>query len=145
MLRFSVLQPIFRRLLSGGLLEFSLWLHPVSKTSVWNWIRKFEEKLPVVSEKKRRYLIALDETVVKSNKKAYYVYSAVDVEKNELILMRVYTNRNYLVSRSFLKEVLKFCENKPRFIVDKAPWLIDALKSLDLEFEHQTFRREKPG
>ena len=31
-------------------------LHPVSKTSVWNWIRKFEEKLPVVSEKKRRYL-----------------------------------------------------------------------------------------
>ncbi|MHC1571406.1 MAG: hypothetical protein ACXQTL_01385, partial [Methanosarcinales archaeon] len=23
-------------------------LHPVSKTSVWNWIRKFEEKLPVV-------------------------------------------------------------------------------------------------
>ena len=120
-------------------------LHPVSKTSVWNWIRKFEEKLPVVSEKKRRYLIALDETVVKSNKKAYYVYSAVDVEKNELILMRVYTNRNYLVSRSFLKEVLKFCENKPRFIVDKAPWLIDALKSLDLEFEHQTFRREKSG
>ena len=101
--------------------------------------------MPVVSEKKRRYLIALDETVVKSNKKAYYVYSAVDVEKNELILMRVYTNRNYLVSRSFLKEVLKFCENKPRFIVDKAPWLIDALKSLDLEFEHQTFRREKPG
>ncbi|CAD7771197.1 DDE domain protein [Candidatus Methanoperedenaceae archaeon GB50] len=101
--------------------------------------------MPVVSEKKRRYSIALDETVVKSNKKAYYVYSAVDVEKNELILMRVYTNRNYLVSRSFLKEVLKFCENKPRFIVDKAPWLIDALKSLDLEFEHQTFRREKPG
>ena len=236
MLRFSVLQPIFRRLLSGGLLEFSLWLHPVSKTSVWNWIRKFEEKLPVVSEKKRRYLIALDETVVKSNKKAYYVYSAVDVEKNELILMRVYTNRNYLVSRSFLKEVLKFCEKdcqnslsgfirylkplfgtgygnlkrncllvsekkrrylialdetvvkankktyyvystvdveknelilmriytnrnclvsrsflkevrekKPKFIVDKAPWLINALKSLDLEFEHQTFRREKPG
>ncbi|CAD7770770.1 DDE domain protein [Candidatus Methanoperedenaceae archaeon GB37] len=120
-------------------------LHPVSKTSVWNWIRKFEEKLPAVSEKKRRYSIALDETVVKSNKKVYYVYSAVDVERNELILIRAYTNRNYLVTRSFLKEVLKFCENKPKFIVDKAPWLIDALKTLDLEFEHQTFRREKPG
>jgi len=101
--------------------------------------------MPAVSEKKKRYTITLDETVVKSNKKVYYVYSAVDVERNELILIRAYTNRNYLVTRSFLKEVLKFCENKPKFIVDKAPWLIDALKILDLEFEHQTFRREKPG
>ena len=115
-------------------------LHPVSKTSVWNWIKKFEEKLPVTTEKRQRNLIALDETVVKASKKKYYVYSAVDVERNELILMRVYTTRNYLTTRSFIKEVMKYCENKPRFIIDKAPWLIDALKSLNLEFDNQTFR-----
>ena len=56
--------------------------------------------------------------MLKQDKKTYYVYSAVDLEKNELILMRVYTNRNYLVTRSFLREVR---EKKPRFIVDKAP------------------------
>ncbi|MHC1571407.1 MAG: hypothetical protein ACXQTM_01000 [Methanosarcinales archaeon] len=28
-------------------------LHPVSKTSVWNWIRKFEERLPVVSRRRK--------------------------------------------------------------------------------------------
>ncbi|CAD7769482.1 hypothetical protein FHEFKHOI_01760 [Candidatus Methanoperedenaceae archaeon GB50] len=57
----------------------------------------------LVSEKKRRYLIALHYTkeLLKQDKKAYYVYSAVDVERNELILMRIYTNRNYLVTRSF--------------------------------------------
>jgi len=46
----------------------------------------FEEKnLPVTSEKKRRDLIALDETIVKSNKNMYYSYSAVNVvERNEL-------------------------------------------------------------
>jgi putative transposase len=115
-------------------------LHPVSKTSVWNWIKKFEERLPITAERKRRNLIALDETVVKANKKEYYVYSAVDVERNELILMRVYTTRNYLTAKSFIKEVLYYCENKPKFVVDKAPWLIEALKSLGLEFEHQTFR-----
>ncbi|CAD7770219.1 hypothetical protein FHEFKHOI_01422 [Candidatus Methanoperedenaceae archaeon GB50] len=60
----------------------------------------FEERLPVVSEKILDS-IALDERVVKSNKKVYYVYSAVDVERNELILMRIYTNRNYPVTRSF--------------------------------------------
>ncbi|MBO8180706.1 MAG: IS6 family transposase, partial [Archaeoglobus sp.] len=69
-------------------------IHPVSKTSVWNWIKKFEEKLPISSEKKQRNLVAIDETVVKANKKHYYVYAAIDVERNELILMRVYTTRN---------------------------------------------------
>jgi len=120
-------------------------LHPVSKTSVWNWIKKFEGKLPITTEMKRRNLIAIDETVVKARKKKYYVYSAVDVERNELILMRVYTTRNYLTAKSFVKEVLEYCENKPKFIIDKAPWLIDALKSLGLEYEHQTFRCKKFG
>ena len=57
-------------------------------------IKKFEEKLPIATEKKERNLTAIDETVVKAGKKRYYVYSAVDVERNELILMRVYTTRN---------------------------------------------------
>jgi putative transposase len=50
-------------------------LHPVSKTS-WNWIKKFEGKLPITTERKQRNLIAIDETVVKARKKKYYVYSA---------------------------------------------------------------------
>jgi len=58
---------------------------------------------------KKRNLIALDETVVKARKKKY-VYSAVDVER-ELVLMRVYTTRNYLTTKSFIKEVLNYCEN----------------------------------
>ena len=114
-------------------------LHPVSKTSVWNWVKKFE-KLPITTERKQRSLVAIDETAVKARKKKYYVYSAIDIERNELVLMRVYTTRNYLTTKSFVKEVLEYCENKPKFIIDKAPWLIDALKSLNLEFEHQSFR-----
>ena len=115
-------------------------LHPVSKSSVHRWIKKFEERLPIITEKKRRKRIAIDETVVKANGGKYYVYAAIDVERNELILMRVYTTRNYLTTKSFIKEVLEYCENKPKFVIDKAPWLIDALKSLNLEFEHQSFR-----
>ena len=80
-------------------------IHPVSKSSVHRWIRKFEERLPIATEKKQRNLIAIDETVVKANRKRYYVYSAV--ERNELVLMRVYTTRNYLTTRSFIKEVLQ--------------------------------------
>ncbi len=86
--------------------------HPVSHNAVHKWIKKIEERLPISTEKKKRNLIAIDETVVKANKKRYYVFSAVDVKRNEPILMRVYTTRNWLVTRSFVKEVLKYCENK---------------------------------
>ena len=41
--------------------------------------------------------------------------------------MKVYTTRNWLITRSFVKEVLKYCENRPKFIIDKAPWLIKVL------------------
>ncbi len=120
-------------------------VHPVTKSSVHRWIKKLEERLPIAAEKKPRRLIALDETVVKANKKRYYVYSAVDVERNELILMRVYPTRNWLTTRSFIKEVLKYCENKPKFVIDKAPWLIQALNSLNLEYEHEGFRKAQLG
>ena len=72
-------------------------------SSLWNWIRKFEEKLPITTDKKQRNLIAIDETVVKARKKKYYVYSAVGVERNKLILMRVYPTRNYLTTKSSKK------------------------------------------
>ena len=120
-------------------------LHKVSYNAVRRWIKKIEEKLPIATEKKQRNLIAIDETVVKANKKRYYVYSAVDVERNELILMKVYMTRNWLVTRSFVKEVVKYCENKPKFITDRASWLVEALKSLNLEFEHEGFREKKLG
>ena len=115
-------------------------LHSVSHNAVHKWIKKFKERLPIITEKKRRKLIAIDETVVKANGEKYYVYAAIDVERNELILMRVYPSRNYLTTKLFISEVLKYCENKPKFVVDKAPWLIKALESLGLDFEHQSFR-----
>ena len=116
-------------------------IHPVSHTAVWKWIKKFEEKIPISMEKKQRNLVAIDETVVKANGKRFYVFSAIDIERNELILMRVYTARNFLTAKSFVKEVLNYCENKPKFVIDKAPWLRRAIESLGLNFEHEKFRK----
>ena len=44
-------------------------------------------------QQRKRNLIVIDETVVKANIKRYFVYSAVDVERNELILMKEYTQQ----------------------------------------------------
>lgn len=53
-------------------------------------IKEFEDRLPIKTEKRGRNLIAIDETAVKPNKKRYYVYSSMNVERNGLILMGIY-------------------------------------------------------
>ncbi len=51
-------------------------LHPVSKTAVWNWIKKFEEKLSISAKKKHRNLVAIDGTIVKARRnKVLRLYS----------------------------------------------------------------------
>lgn len=42
-----------------------------------------------------------------------------------------------------MMEALGLCKNKPEFIVDRAPWLKEALESLNLEYEHEIFHQEK--
>jgi len=42
-------------------------------------------------------------------------------------------------SESFLRGVLKHCEGKPEFIVDKAPWLEEALIELGLTHQQRSF------
>jgi len=41
--------------------------YPISHTAIWKWIKKIEERLPIATEKKKRNIIAIDETVVKAN------------------------------------------------------------------------------
>jgi putative transposase len=110
----------------------------VSGTAVWKWVVKLRERLMVSMEKKPRRFIAVDETCVNVNGENYWVYSALDMERNELISMRVYPTRNSLTSESFINGVLKQCYGKPEFIVDNAPWLKEALIQLGLTHHHQS-------
>ena len=120
-------------------------VHKVSKTAVWKWVRKLSEKVGVSPSNLPRRFIALDETCVKVNGLEYYVYAAIDVDRNEILSMKVYHSRNTLASELFIREILNYCEGKPKFIVDNAPWLKQALKELGLEHEVESFRREKPS
>ena len=45
--------------------------HKVLYNAVRRWIKKIKERLHIAMEKEPRNLIALDETVVKANKKCY--------------------------------------------------------------------------
>ena len=54
--------------------------------------------------------------------------------------MRVYPSRNLLATRQFIREVLNYCDGKPVFIIDNAPWLKKAIEELGLKYNTESFR-----
>jgi len=48
-----------------------------------------------------------NETIVKANREKYYNYTTIDVERNELIPMRVYPSRNYLTTKLLISKVYR--------------------------------------
>jgi putative transposase len=87
-----------------------------------------------------RGLVALDETCVKVNGLEYWVYAAIDVDKNEVLSMRVFSSRNMLATKLFVEDVLKYCDGRPTFVVDSAPWLRGVLEELGLKYNVESFR-----
>ena len=116
-------------------------VHKVSKTAVWKWVGKLSEKVSIKPLKTCRRLIALDETCIKVNGLEYWVYAVIDVDRNEILSMRVYPSRNMLATELFIREVLRCCDGRPNFTVNGAPWLREALKRLDLQYNVEPFRR----
>jgi len=115
-------------------------IHKVSKTAVWKWVRKLSEKICINPPKMPRRLVALDETCVKVNGLEYWVYAAIDVDRSEILFMRVFSSRNALATKLFIEGVLKYCDGKPTFVVDSAPWLRGVLEELGLKYDVKSFR-----
>ena len=116
-------------------------IRKVSETAVWKWVRKLSEKVNVEPSRMHRRLIAMDETCVKVNGLEYWVYAALDVDRSEILSMGVYPSRNAPATEHFIREVLKYCDGKPKFTVDNAPWLKRALEELGLPYDAESFRR----
>ena len=64
-------------------------------------------------------LIAIDETKPKLENKQIFVWNAIDVDTKECLFIQATDGRCSFHAYVFLKEVLKFCENKSEMVVDK--------------------------
>jgi len=80
------------------------------------WVTRFKERLRVSMEAKHRETIALDETVIKVNGKQFYLYAALDVDEWWCGYGCIHTGIIF-TTLSFVRNVLKFCKNKPLFLV----------------------------
>ena len=67
----------------------------------------------------------------------YWVY--IDMDRNEILSMRVFLSRNALTTKIFVEDVLKYCDGSPMFVVDGAPWLREALERLGLGYYVESF------
>jgi hypothetical protein len=88
-------------------------------------------------EKRFRDSVAVDKTVVKLHGLRAYVWSAVDVDSEEVLAIYASWSRNMLIALKFLRTVLGRCINKP--LVDRGPWYRWTLERLGLKHRYQRF------
>ncbi|MCX8191514.1 MAG: hypothetical protein N3F06_01745 [Nitrososphaerales archaeon] len=95
--------------------------------------------LPKPERRYRRY-VAVDETKTKLGKGQLFIWAVRDVDTKEILAYRASFTRSSLDVELLLKDVLRYCENKPLFLIDKGPWYQEAFKSLNLEYRHETIK-----
>jgi len=77
--------------------------------------------------------------VIEINGEKRFLWTAIDVESREVLTVWITTTKNWWIARDFILVVLKSCEGRPVFLVDRGSWYKSAFKSLGLGFVHVTF------
>ena len=117
----------------------------VCPASVFKWVKKFCSKIRTAVGSKERHQIAVDETVIKSRDKRLYLWSAVDLETNELVAFDVSAGRSELDAMMFLYKVKARCKGKlPILVTDKGPWYREAISRIGFDHLHNTFSVRNP-
>ncbi len=61
------------------------------------------------------------------------------MDTRECLLVWATDGRSSFHAYAFLKDALKFCENKPEVVVDRGFWYRWTLQRLGLNYRHETF------
>jgi transposase-like protein len=109
-----------------------------ARSTVHNWTHKAD--LQPTSEKNPDH-VAVDETVIQLNNERYWLYAAVDPEKNELLYTSLEPTTNTGLAEAFLAELSE------KHDVDDAVFLVDGSHSLQAACHRAgyDFRYEKHG
>jgi transposase-like protein len=114
----------------------------ISHESIRKWYHKTNNIFTV--GKTHRETVAIDETKLKINGCLYILWAAIDTDNRDVLGIWVTKGRASLEAYSFLKYILKKCENQPKILVDGGPWYRPALNRLNVEWEYVTFGLRNP-
>ena len=120
--------------------KLSIFFEPISKSSIYRYVKKFQSKVRIAIAAKEREMIAIDETCVKVNGSKCFLWAAVDVFSKELIAWDVSKGRSSLDAKMFLYKIKAKCKGElPIVIVDKGPWYPESLSRVGFDYWHYTF------
>jgi putative transposase len=109
-----------------------------SHVSVYNWVHALRGVVRPVPRKKRR-MVAIDETKLKIHGRQVFVWAAIDVDTKELLAVYASYYRSHINTLVFLRKVLGACTNKPVVLVDGGPWYPWPLDRMGIRWLHVTF------
>ena len=105
-------------------------------------VRKYYHKIKYIlkePKRKHRELITVDETIIRVGDRKVFVWATIDVETKECLAIWVSMARHQFLVSEFIRMVLKYCKNKPKFIVDKGRWYRKAFERMGFAYENETF------
>ena len=91
------------------------------------------------SASKNRRCVAIDETKIKIGDEYWYIWAAIDVDTWEILGIMVTKWRTSIDVIKFVKEILRYCKNRPIIKTDRGPWYRWSLQRLGLKHEYETF------
>ncbi len=120
--------------------QFRSFFDKISHESVRLYYHRLKKVIDQPTRKKRR-LIAIDETKIKLERKQIFVWAAIDVESKECLSIWASEGRSSFHAYVFLRDILRYCESKPEIVVDRGFWYRWALQRLKIKYKHETFGR----
>jgi transposase-like protein len=112
-------------------------LERFSHESVRIWYHKVANLF--ANTRKDRRCIAIDETKVRIGNKYWYIWAAIDVDGWEIVGVMVTEWRTSIDVIRFVRDILRYCENKPIIKTDRGPWYRWTLQRMGLKHEYETF------
>jgi transposase-like protein len=100
-----------------------------SHEAVREWYQKGRELFEGSTEKKKRKWIAVDEKEIKLNGTTMFIWGAVDLDDEKVIVVWISFGRSGLEAMAFLKKIKHACKGKlPRIFIDGGSWYPWALE-----------------
>ena len=112
-------------------------LERFSHESVRIWYHKVANLF--ANTRKDRRCIAIDETKVRIGNRYWYIWAAIDVDSWEILGVMVTEWRTSIDVIRFVRDILRYCENKPIIKTDRGPWYRWTLQRMGLKHEYETF------